>query len=341
VDQLVDRQALLEALGEAGYEAVTPRVIESWIYQGLLPRPVRVGNTGQTPQWRYPPETPDQVVAICRWRTKTRAFDAIRVAIWLEGFDQEVGRVRESLHQVLDELGKHVRDVFNREGGIQAVSRRIAAARGERNPLPRVMPVGSLETRSHAVEALLRLVVCGETSTMDHSTAVNLERVLGLRRGRFDGTEESGPWLTGQPEDIAQLVPNLESLADAVAEASDETMLAARPLASVVALQLPMFAKLTSAFFGMNFAGLELLNRTMTPQDVSLVLALFVGLLGSDIEPVLRGVAHALDDTGDMLSQLGQLAALPAADLAEALQQVPSEQREGLRRAVEAFRSTP
>src|SRR5215212_7448136 len=209
VAETVDRDALLDAVVQAGFEPVTPRLIESWIYKGLLPRPTRTGHLGRTPQWRYPPETPDQVVAICRWRKMSRDLDAIRVAVWLEGFDQDLAAVRASLLAVLTDIQRQAQGFLHKEGGIEAASRRLAAARGLNNPLRGPTRTRSLALRTQSVEAMLRLFLFGDITTFDHETGIGVERLLSIRPGRYTKIGDTPPWLKGREEDIANAAPTV------------------------------------------------------------------------------------------------------------------------------------
>ncbi|MFE6853667.1 hypothetical protein ACFVDH_23105, partial [Streptomyces sp. NPDC057674] len=65
---VLQRDHLLRAAISAGLSTMNERRLEDFRRDGLMPRPVRVGNDGRRPVWVYPPGSDRQLIRLLRWR---------------------------------------------------------------------------------------------------------------------------------------------------------------------------------------------------------------------------------------------------------------------------------
>ena len=250
----LDAPALLQAAERAGAE-INDRMLETFRAQGLIPRPRRAGYRGRTPQWRYPPGTDRQLVALLGWRQHSKDPDLLKVLLWLDGFEVPAAAVRDALGRQLrvmteamdreislqaQRLSLNPADDDARSRAIDALAQTMAAKRGT-TPIPRRSRVRA-DDRTHAVALMIRLFGLGETIEGTAADAAAVERVLGIApNGRRQAIAEAGPWLTGAAEDLfgATGITGLPHLLSAVTDASDTELAAARQTVIALFRHLP------------------------------------------------------------------------------------------------------
>ena len=93
---------------------VGQRQLEDWRERGLVPRPRRAGYQGKRPIWLYPAHAEAQLRAAVRLRKGTRDLDAIKVALWAEGFPIPLDELRESLFVVVARFERALVDEVTR-----------------------------------------------------------------------------------------------------------------------------------------------------------------------------------------------------------------------------------
>lgn len=130
-----DTVTLLKAAAQAG-SPITGRMLETFRADGLIPHPHRAGYRGRAPVWRYPPGTEVQLVALLRWRHRSKDPDLLKMLLWLDGFAIAPSAVRTALARQLQVL-------------TQAVEREITGTRGGSAWIrPTAPPVARPSTRS-------------------------------------------------------------------------------------------------------------------------------------------------------------------------------------------------
>lgn len=198
----------LEELGVS--VGVKPRRLAGWRERKLLPHPTLFGHEGKRPIWAYPPGTDERLRSVVRWRGTTRDLESIKVGVWADGFDVPVEEIRSSILRVLEAFEKSQREELRRfadpqangddlrdpellSTALDAFADEAARKRGS-FPVPRLVEM-RLADRTRGMRYALDLAFGLEPQPED---AVQLERVLGIRRGR-SGTARGGiPW---QPEE--------------------------------------------------------------------------------------------------------------------------------------------
>ncbi|MFE9792904.1 hypothetical protein ACFYRL_14370 [Streptomyces goshikiensis] len=268
--RVLQRDDLLRAAVSAGFGTMTERRLEDLRRDGLMPRPVRVGNDGRRPVWTYPAGSDQQLVRLLRWREHTTDVDVLRVVLWTEGFPLALDAVRASATAVLDawmhewERGFQAEafrlgldPVAERDTVVSAVAKTVAAKRGK-NAVPRPIRVPAGE-RATAVAHLLQIFALGTHPDMTEADAETIEKVLGVSPGRRQRVEDTDPWLTGPARAIGGAADfvSLPRLADVLTTATDSDWEEARPPAAALFLQLPVFTRAVAAMTGKeNFAGM-------------------------------------------------------------------------------------
>jgi hypothetical protein len=290
--------------------AVTTRTLEYWRHEGLLPKAERTGQQGKRPEWTYPSETVDQLVALLRRRAKTKDPDLLRVCLWFDGYPIEVGLVRSSIATVLrgaldamtKEIEKRREVVATGEDAnwavLEHVGRTLARKRGP-NALPRYGRQPQAE-RERAVALALGLVLGdpGASARLEED-APRVERMIGVDRGR---RPHSGlpAWLDGPPDEGLQGFANfgsLPALIETMRTASDEELVASRGLARIVLDGMAAFARIADAFTGMdNPAGFGAISvfRDDPMAAVWLVSFVIAAARSSELSEGLRTVVESL-----------------------------------------------
>ena len=184
-----DSAALIDAAAARGHE-VTARSLELWRYKGLLPRPRRQPSGRAV--WLYPAGTDDRLFRLLHWRERTRNLDEVLLALWVEGFEIELDRVRAALARFVDRWSEMIEVEIggaSEEDGaavVDALARRVARMRGERS-LPRVSRM-RLSERERACGYLVAAMLGMEDELAKREADLpHLERLVGLRRGHDGG----------------------------------------------------------------------------------------------------------------------------------------------------------
>jgi MerR-like DNA binding protein len=223
-----------EVIALARELGVDARRLEDWRERGVVPRPRRAGSEGRRPRWLYPPHTSKQLRAAVRWREGTRDFDAIKVALWAEGFPMPLEAVRDSLLLVVDEftaaLAKEVArftpggegaldDPEALEQGLDGYAEELARLRS-RQPFKRKgKPRLTLVERQRAFLFGLAPFFGLQQAPEDAGLA---ERLYGISRGR-SGT--AGGLLTEPPASYVGVQPISGTEMRRAIESADEAAL--------------------------------------------------------------------------------------------------------------------
>ena len=348
-----DSAALLQAAAGAG-AVVSQRLLETFRADGLIPRPRRAGHRGRSPDWRYPHGTERQLLALLRWRQRTKDPRLLRILLWLEGFPVPAAEVRgdlihelQAMTRVIErEIGQHARQLGLEQAGssgrgpaIDALADTVAAKRGN-TPVPRRSRVPASD-RARAVSLIIRLFGLGEKIETTSQDAVLVEKVLGIapngRRQTIDGT---GPWLTGPAEDLfneAEIVA-LPSLIEALTSASDAQLSTARQIASIMFRHLPLMVRMLGAISGdENYAGLAGLSQLdQHPETAIYLIPMVIAMLRAGWAENLEAVASALRPFPDLADKAQHILGLPAATVEANLAGKPAEVRERAHRLIDA-----
>jgi hypothetical protein len=207
---------------------VKPRRLAGWRERNLIPHPTLFGYEGKRPNWAYPPGTDQRLKSVVRWRRTTRDLESIHVGVWADGFDVPIHEVRRSILRVLEAYERAQREELSRFADRQSSTDELlkdpdqletaldafadeAARMRARFPVPRRVEM-RLADRKRGMRYLLDLAFGLEPNAED---AAQLERVLGISRGR-SGTAGGGlPW-----EPNAGFEPfNIHTLIEQVTEA--------------------------------------------------------------------------------------------------------------------------
>jgi DNA-binding transcriptional MerR regulator len=109
-------QELITELAKAGFPGVSPRTLESWRNEGLLPRPQRRGlGQGLGSTSTYPPEAVRQVIKLASILRRHRNFDKAAVLLHLHGYEVEPERIRHALLAGIDYMDRKVAAVAGEE----------------------------------------------------------------------------------------------------------------------------------------------------------------------------------------------------------------------------------
>lgn len=260
---VIDTAALVAAAERAGFDLgaqkTAYRLLESWRARGLLPHPIRVGKDGKRTIWAYPTRTDQQLLALLRWRQKTRnSLDAVKAALWAEGFDIPLADARTSMLNVLEniekalvaELAKFTPDGVDPRTldehpktfrmAITAWADEVARMRS-RSPIPRDLSASmTLPQRTRAMAYWLSFAA---GVTPDPSDAHYLELLFGIRRGRAaplagvlpDSPEETFPtWMAQHPRALHEAVATAPDAALHLVQSMLQTTLTLFPLIAPV-----------------------------------------------------------------------------------------------------------
>ncbi|MFD5161857.1 hypothetical protein ACFWMJ_27905 [Streptomyces hawaiiensis] len=291
--RVLRRDDLLLAATSAGFSAMTERRLEDFRRDGLMPRPVRVGNDGRRPVWVYPPGSDRQLVRLLRWREHTSNVDVLRVVLWVEGFHLALDAVRASATAVMDGLSHELEQLLQAEASSQgldpahdqaavvgAVAETMAAKRGK-NALPRPIRVRAGE-RATAVAHLLQIFALGTQPDVAEGEAETIEKVLGVSPGRRQRVDDAGPWLTGPASALVGAADfvSLPRMTEALTDATDTEWQEARSSAAAFFLQFPVFTRAVAAMTGnANFAGMG--GHTALDSDPLMAVLLIAFVLGA------------------------------------------------------------
>jgi hypothetical protein len=326
--EMLDAAALLHAAEIAGYE-VSARMLETFRAEGLIPRPSRAGYRGRAPVWAYPDGADQQLIALLRWRGRTKSPEVLRVLLWLDGFPIPPQAVRDALvgelSTMLDSIDREITSLAREHGldphdegergqALQLVAGVLAAKRGPR-ALPRHGRVRAAE-RARAVEVLLRTFAFGERVEAGAGEADTVERVLGAApNGRRHRVSGAGPWLTGPAEALLEAgdVVALPSILESARQATDAELDTVRRIVIALFRHLPLVARMVNVMFDDdNYAGLGgLAEVDRNPEIVMLLIPSVLGMVRAGWQDNLQDVTTALERFPDLLAQTEQVLDLP------------------------------
>jgi hypothetical protein len=348
----LDSPALLAAASAAGHP-VTDRMLAALRAQGLVPRPRRAGYQGRAPVWLYPAWADRQFVALLRYRAQTTDPDLLRVLLWLDGFSIPTGDVRRVLAAHLRQMTEAIEQAITIEAGqrgldpaddaarsqaVSGLAGTMAAKRGT-SALPRHGRTPARD-RAEAVELLVRSIGLGEhvAGTPDQGEAV--ERVLGVSPGRRRSPVSGQPWLTGPAEEIfgAVGIASMPRLREAIADASDAELEAARQ--SVIALVriLPLAARMMDVLSGRdNSVGLKGLEQVAERPEAALwLLPAVVSMTRVGMNENIGAITEALQPIPKLAERARALLDMPAATLEGNLENQPENVRRQVERIIDA-----
>jgi len=347
VEERLTTQQLQERAWAAGFE-ISQRRLEDWRYRGLMPRPERVGSDGKAPRWLYPAGAEEQLLALCRYREATKDLEAVRVALWVDGFPVDEQGVREAIGTVLVGMRNRVEDALAEEArradpagepvtpetALDALAYRAAGVHGNR-PTPRTIRMRRAE-RAHGISFLARLFM-GYDLDERLADAKLAERAMGISAGR------RGPapyrWLDGKPEELADLrsIISLPVLIKAAETSTDVELRRARQFARAFVHGLPLIALFAEAMLGPRAAGLAAAKNInqADPEFYCMLVPALVAALRSGYAENLDTIQTALDGMTALAPDLEQLAALPEAERKRRIQIAPASERPQLRRLLQ------
>jgi hypothetical protein len=348
-----DGDALHQAAAQVGYE-ISDRMLETLRGQGLIPRPRRAGYRGRAPVWRYPPGADRQLVALLRWRQHTKDPDLLKVLMWLDGFTIPAAAVRDALGRqlqaMIDTIEREISQQARRLGlqpaeedarsqAIDALAQTMAAKRGT-TPIPRRSRVRA-DDRARAVALTVRVFGLGETVEGTAEDAATIERVLGIApNGRRHTIADTGPWLTGPPEDLlsAAGIVGLPSLLRAVSDASDTELTAARQTVIALFRHLPLMARMLGAMFGDdNYTGLACAAQLdQHPESVIYILPMVIAMLRAGWNENLDAITSALSQFPEFAAQAQRILDMPDTTIKANLASQPADVRERAQRIIDA-----
>jgi DNA-binding transcriptional MerR regulator len=337
--------------------AITERTLEHWRHQGLLPKAKRTGQSGMRPEWTYPPEAEAQLQALLRMRNVTKDLNVLRPALWYEGYNVDVAKVRLSIAAYL----KSVQAAYDRDlqrldpdaatdpkarlSAIQAGARKLAAKRGKGFPR---LGRQSLDDRADAVTQMLGMVFQEEVVVQHlEEDAAKVERLIGVDRGRRFRPAGAIPWLSGPPEEGLSTFASFGSVPSLIASiesATGEQMVAARTICRTVLYGIATFSRIADAAIGRdNASGMAGMGAVSGDPFVGVTaVPMFVSILrNSELAANTQAILDALENSvAPVETQARELAALPPAEKAErlkALDTLPPDQRFAVVRLIAEF----
>jgi hypothetical protein len=302
-----------------------------------MPHPQRRGQAGLRPVWLSPPKSETQLLAILELHRHTRSPAALRVLLWLAGYDVDPAVVRRSLTEVVERAHRDALRAVARVGaaapeaasddGLAAAlaeaSKRFAAIRGGQL-LPRLPSARG--HRQPAIRAILHVFLLGTPPENTLGSGLDVERALGtMPRAVHDrltaatiGVDpgEGLPWHDGMPLDLGKLaeVASLPALARAAGQATDADLEKARQVTRPLLQGLRTFAAVTGRLESGNFLGLALWrSKSRDPNHLEelLTLALLLSMLQSDLRRNLELLAIAVHRFMQSVQDLDRVLRLP------------------------------
>ena len=311
------------------------RRLAGWRERDLIPHPTLFGHEGKRPIWAYPPGTDQRLRSVVRWRRTTPDLDSIPVGVWADGIDVPVDQVRSAILRVLEgyehsqkqELSRFadsqssaeelLQDPDQLETALDAFADETARMRA-RFPVPRRVEM-RLADRRRGMRYGLDLAYGLKPKAED---AAQLERVLGISRGRSGTARGDLPWEPDEgftPFNVSALIEHVRE-ADAplfhAAQASLETLL--HFLRFLYPVLLPADSSL-QGFVQNADASFE----NATAYEVALLAAVFISNMAKqnvDLEKV-EEYAHAMRPENMIQELVPQLSKEQRAALTERLKE--------------------
>lgn len=343
-DGWTDSVGLIELASEHGH-TVTPRSLEDWRYKGLLPRPVRQSKGRAV--WLYPPGARRQLLRLLHWHARADTLHAVRIALWVEGFEIDQDSVRDSLRSLLDrEAAAAKREPWPAEDlstAIDLLASSAARMRG-RAPFPRVVRM-TQKDRTRACAYALALMSGDQQEVERRSDDAKLfERMLGLRSGHAGGLAAELSPLNGMNISRLQQLISVEHIGEVIDTASAEEYELVRLIGRAMLLWLPMLLPVMRQLAGQKGAplvdaGLEMFGDPAAEAYVVSTVGMLVSLhakahAGEEIRSLLAGITPGAIDS--------EIFSFIPAEMRDTLfRQLPSHQRKHLNDELARSRADP
>jgi hypothetical protein len=343
-DGWTDLVGLIELASEHGH-AVTARSLEDWRYKGLLPRPVRQPKGRAV--WLYPPGTGRQLLRLLHWLARADMLHAVRIALWVEGFEIDLGGVRDSLRSLLDrEAAAAKREPWPSDDlstAIDLMAGSAARMRG-RAPFPRVVRM-TQKDRTRACAYALALMSGDQQEVERRSEDARLfERMLGLRSGHAEGLAAELSPLNGMNIGHLQKLMSVEHIGEVIDTASVEEYEIVRLIGRAMLLWLPMLVPVMRQLAGQKGApladaALEMFGDPAAEAYVVSTVGMLVSVhakahAGEEIRSLLAGTTPRAID-----SELFSLIPVEMRDIL--FRQLPAHQQEHLKDELARSRAEP
>lgn len=218
---------------------VKPRRLAGWRERDLIPHPTLFGHEGKRPIWAYPPGTDERLRSVVRWRRTTRDLESIKVGVWADGYDVPVEEVRDSILRMLEAFKRSQEEELRRFADPQSstdaphdpdqLAKALdafadeAARKRASFPVPRQVEM-RLADRTRGMRYALDLAFGLEPQPED---AVQLERVLGISRGRSGTARGDIPWQPAEgftPFNVTMLVEHVTAADSALFKAAQASL---------------------------------------------------------------------------------------------------------------------
>lgn len=273
----------------AGFRAVTPSAVQSWVKHGLIPRVRYVRPSFGVRTAVGIRSIGDQLIALCQLRYDhiIRSHAELAVALWAEGWHVDEGVVRKALRRYLvpfAELGDAVRrDEF-------------AYRAAQRENLPPSWRHGNTVTTAMALETLAAVISgARHANDSDLSDLAYLENVSGLDRARRDRIEGIDPWLpTGPGVGLAQGAEGIAAprLLAAVDNATSNELISARESARRLDEYFRAVIPMMAMGFGGEFAGFGSLTAAIGDPRLRIMLVLVALVVPDDAARMVAGLPN-------------------------------------------------
>jgi len=275
-----EKQVLIDAAAIYGFE-VTPKQIDRWRSDRLLPPPARAGGgRGRGVRRPAPEGSAQQLMRLRYFLSEDRSLHRAAFRLWIEGYAVPLERVRKALRRlVIDPIRLVEMSPEKLSGAIETYAESV---RARKNTPARIKKMADEGRLSALFEGILSMGLGRAIDSKTETTfGANFEEYAALDRARTDHWEGQSPWLTGdtgpQVKLVAKMLPTLRpGLAD---DATDEEFEKART-AFRSWEKMRRCAELLQKLHGPNVFGFSML--TSPPTGLSLGMTdptVFIGLL--------------------------------------------------------------
>lgn len=301
VDQLLD---LAAAEGFVSPE-LTKRKIERWRKEDLLPRPklIRLGRHGTRSE--YPPETGQQLLALCHLRRRfPHDLDAIRFFLWYKGYWLPIDDVKQSMEQLLNPLLQALPlEAPDPLTAAEQLVEQFQPKRPQSNSEHRLKRLKNAEDAQAVRTTIFQLLLGDVPGFTAHAEEDDGERsltelfieVLGLDRAQTDRIGEINPWLPQDNNQVAQQLENmaigqflsLPALLQTLKEANRKQLVQARTDMKHL-LSFKQMAKMLEVLLGENAFGFGLFREL--PDDPAFLTLFLLALIRLRATPLGAGI---------------------------------------------------
>ena len=301
VDQLLDLGA---AEGFVPPE-LTKRKIERWRKENLLLRPRRISLGRHGTRSEYPPETGQQLLALCRLRRRfPHDLDAIRFSLWYKGYSLPLSDVKQSMEQLLNPILQALPlEAPDPLTAAEQLVEQLQSKRHHSSSERRLKQLHSVEDAQAVRTAVFQLILGDVPSFTAHAEEDDGERsltelfieVLGLNRAQTDRIGEIKPWLPQDNNQVASQLENmaigqflsLPSLLQTLQEANAKQLVQARTDIRHL-LSFKQMATMLETLLGANAFGFGLFREL--PDDPAFLCFFLLVLIRLRATPLRRGI---------------------------------------------------